>query len=97
MPVVGLAVSGITGALFTSPGVPVIAGLADQLVAIALSAVGVDSSSDGPPPAAAVGHGAVGAYVTSSTTRVPWRSVSVSPSFARCPENVPPTKRLAGA
>ena len=61
MPVVGLAVSGITGALFASPGVPVIAGFADQLVAIALSAVGVDSSSDGPPPAAAVGHGAVGA------------------------------------
>ena len=53
MPVVGLAVSGITGALLASPGVPVIAGFADQLVASALSAVVVDSSNDGPPPAAA--------------------------------------------
>ncbi len=44
-------------ALFTAPGVPPTTTLAAQLAVQALAWSGSTSSSEGPPPAGAVGHG----------------------------------------
>src|SRR5665647_1355577 len=92
---VGAAFTGPPPVVLARPGVPPVVDRARQLAGTELSAVGDASSSEGPVPSAAVGHGATFEYVTESTTRVPCASTTASPESSSEPVNSPPTNRLA--